>query len=313
MERKNSIIKRVIALAMCCVMAISLTACENDRGNSSEESSISNPITEPTEGTPVEPEQTIVDEINAAYAINNDVVGWLTVPGTEIDEQVVQGDNNTEYERLSWDRKDADGDGVPDYDFYGCYFADAGNTFGNRNDLSRNTIIYGHNMHNVTTGDKDVLKFGALFRFVDFNGDGTIFGDDVETANDFSFAEQHPVIYFSTTDDEMVWVIYAAYFTDLGFQYHLENPDDATFQNIIDEGRARSRLDYDVDVNTSDRILTLSTCAYKYTDSVAKRDLRFVVQARLLRPGEEIPTTAKVSRNTDVKEPAQHATSTIAG
>ena len=68
MERKNSIIKRVIALAMCCVMAISLTACENDRGNSSEESSISNPITEPTEGTPVEPEQTIVDEINAAYA-----------------------------------------------------------------------------------------------------------------------------------------------------------------------------------------------------------------------------------------------------
>ena len=313
MERKNSIIKRVIALAMCCVMAVSLTACENNRGNSSEESSISNPITEPTEGTPVEPEQTIVDEINAAYAINNDVVGWLTVPGTEIDEQVVQGDNNTEYERLSWDRKDADGDGVPDYDFYGCYFADAGNTFGNRNDLSRNTIIYGHNMHNVTTGDKDVLKFGALFRLVDFHGDGTIFGDDVETANDFSFAEQHPVIYFSTTDDEMVWVIYAAYFTDLGFQYHLENPDDATFQNIIDEGRARSRLDYDVDVNTSDRILTLSTCAYKYTDSVAKRDLRFVVQARLLRPGEEIPTTAKVSRNTDVKEPAQHATSTIAG
>ena len=313
MERKNSIIKRVIALAMCCVMAISLTACENNRGNSSEESSISNPITEPTEGTPVEPEQTIVDEINAAYAINNDVVGWLTVPGTEIDEQVVQGDNNTEYERLSWDRKDADGDGVPDYDFYGCYFADAGNTFGNRNDLSRNTPIYGHPLHTATTGDKDVLKFGALFRFVDFNGDGTIFGDDVETANDFSFAEQHPVIYFSTTDDEMVWVIYAAYFTDLGFQYHLENPDDATFQNIIDEGRARSRLDYDVDVNTSDRILTLSTCAYKYTDSVAKRDLRFVVQARLLRPGEEIPTTAKVSRNTDVKEPAQHATSTIAG
>lgn len=313
MERKNSIIKRVIALAMCCVMAISLTACENDRGNSSEESSISNPITEPTEGTPVEPEQTIVDEINAAYAINDDVVGWLTVPGTEIDEQVVQGDDNKDYERWYWDKRDEDGDGVPDYSFYGCYFADAGNTFGNRNDLSRNTIIYGHNMHNVTTGDKDVLKFGALFRFVDFNGDGTIFGDDVETANDFSFAEQHPVIYFSTTDDEMVWVIYAAYFTDLGFQYHLENPDDATFQNIIDEGRARSRLDYDVDVNTSDRILTLSTCAYKYNDSVAKRDLRFVVQARLLRPGEEIPTTAKVSRNTDVKEPAQHATSTIAG
>lgn len=168
-------------------------------------------------------------------------------------------------------------------------------------------------MHNVTTGPKDTLKFGALFKFVDFNNDGTIFGDDVASANDFSFAEEHPVIYFSTTDDEMVWVIYAAYFTDLGFQYHLENPDDATFSTMIQEAKDRSRLDYDVDVNTSDRILTLSTCAYKYTDSVEKRDLRFVVQARLLRPGEEIPTSAKVTRNTDVKEPAQHATSTIAG
>ena len=162
---------------------------------------------------------------------------------------------------VAFAKEDADGDGVPDYDFYGCYFADAGNTFGNRNDLSRNTIIYGHNMHNVTTGPKDTLKFGALFKFVDFNNDGTIFGDDVASANDFSFAEEHPVIYFSTTDDEMVWVIYAAYFTDLGFQYHLENPDDATFSAMIQEAKDRSRLDYDVDVNTSDRILTLSTCA----------------------------------------------------
>lgn len=80
---------------------------------------------------------------------------------------------------------------------------------------------------------------------------------------------------------------------------------------MIQEAKDRSRLDYDVDVNTSDRTLTLSTCAYKYTDSVEKRDLRFVVQARLLRPGEEIPTSAKVTRNTDVKEPAQHATSTL--
>ena len=87
---------------------------------------------------------------------------------------------------------------------------------------------------------------------MDFNGDGTIFGDDVETANDFSFAEQHPVIYFSTTDDEMVWVIYAAYFTDLGFQYHLENRTTPPSRTSSTR-RARSRLDYDVDVNTSDR------------------------------------------------------------
>ena len=113
METKNSFIRKAIALAMCGVMVFSLTSCTGDRG-SSEDSSISNPITEPTSGDPVEPEQTVLDNINAAFAVNNDVVGWLTVPGTEIDEQVVQGDTNTEYERLSWDRKDADGDGVCD-------------------------------------------------------------------------------------------------------------------------------------------------------------------------------------------------------
>ena len=47
MEVKNSFIRRAIALAMCGVMAFSLTACSNDRG-SSEDSSISNPITEPS-------------------------------------------------------------------------------------------------------------------------------------------------------------------------------------------------------------------------------------------------------------------------
>lgn len=97
METKNSFIRKAIALAMCGVMVFSLTSCTGDRG-SSEDSSISNPITEPTSGDPVEPEQTVLDNINAAFAVNNDVVGWLTVPGTEIDEQVVQGDTNTEYE-----------------------------------------------------------------------------------------------------------------------------------------------------------------------------------------------------------------------
>ena len=45
METKNSFIRKAIALAMCGVMVFSLTSCTGDRG-SSEDSSISNPITE---------------------------------------------------------------------------------------------------------------------------------------------------------------------------------------------------------------------------------------------------------------------------
>ena len=35
---------------------------------------------------------------------------------------------------------------------YGCYYADGGNTFGTRNDLTKNTIIYGHNMEDKANG-----------------------------------------------------------------------------------------------------------------------------------------------------------------
>lgn len=294
MDTKNSLTKRLLAFVLAATMVLSLTACSDRTESSSptDDSSISNPVSEPTTpatpGKPVEPEKDIADKISAAFNQNNDVVGWLSFPGTKIDNEVLQGDDNTFYERR---------DITKEYNWYGCYYADAGNTFGNRNDLSRNTVIYGHNMHNTIDGP----KFGELQRLVDFNGDGTVFGDDVATATDISFAKEHPVLYFSTVDDEMVWVIYAAFFTEVGFDYHLENPDDKTFMNIVAEAKERSRLNYDVEVKPSDKILTLSACAYKYDN--ARRDQRFVVQARLLRPGEEIPTEAKVVKNPTPREP----------
>lgn len=295
MDSKNTLLKKVLALALAATMVLSLTACgdrsDPDTSTSSESSSdvSSNPVEEPaTPGEPQEPTKTVLDKISVAFNQNNDVVGWLTFPNTNIDNEVLQGADNTYYERR---------DITKNYNWYGCYFADAGNSFGNRNDLSRNTIIYGHNMHNTTDGP----KFGELQKLVDFNGDGTVMGDDVATATDISFAQNNPVIYFSTVDDEMVWVIYAAFFTDLSFQYHLENPTDETFTAMIAEAKERSRLTYDVDVNKNDKILTLSACAYKYEN--ARRDQRFVVQARLLRAGETIPTTAKVIKNQNPKEP----------
>ena len=254
METKNSFIRKAIALAMCGVMVFSLTSCTGDR-DSSEDSSISNPITEPTSGDPVEPEQTVLDNINAAFAVNNDVVGWLTVPGTEIDEQIVQGDTNTEYERLSWDRKDADGNGVPDYDFYGCYFADTGNTFGNRNDLSRNTIIYGHNMKT-----------------------GTIFGCLTEYKK-AAYYQEHPYIEFDTLYGDAKYEVFAAFAIDVvqdtSFVYNqYVDMDEDTYNDYVAEVIRRSDVDSGIRPEYGEQLLTLSTCEYSSANG------RYVVVAR---------------------------------
>ena len=98
-------------------------------------------VEEPSQdpGDPSEPEKETLDKIAAAQAQNSDVVGWLTIPNTTIDAEVLQkvGDN-VYYERRDITQK---------YNWYGCYYADGGNTFGTRNDLTKNTIIYGHNMN----------------------------------------------------------------------------------------------------------------------------------------------------------------------
>ena len=277
MDKKPTLKLKSLACALlAAVMVFSFAGCK-DRGEPSESSSSesSSMVEEPSQdpGDPSEPEKETLDKIAAAQAQNSDVVGWLTIPNTTIDAEVLQkvGDN-VYYERRDITQK---------YNWYGCYYADGGNTFGTRNDLTKNTIIYGHNMEDKANG----LKFAQLMHYLDVD-----------------WASKNPYIYFSTPEDDMVFQVYAVFYTDTGFQYHLENPDTATFDNIIKEARLRSELNYDVDVNTGDKILTLSTCTYKF-GGPSNTNQRFVVQARLLRAGEEIKDTVNVTKNPNHKAP----------
>jgi sortase B len=108
-----------------------------------------------------------------------------------------------------------------------------------------------------------------------------------------NFAKAYPYIYYSTADQEMTWVIFAVFYTDISFYYNIPNPDQAFFAEIINGAKARSRHIFDVDVNTGDKILTLSTCTRAYGSSDQQR---FVVMARLLRPGET-PKAVNVTAN----------------
>ncbi len=209
------------------------------------------------------------ENIKAYRAVNSDVKGWIKIPGTNINYPVLH------------DNRVFIGSAVPHYyldkNLYkqqsrnAVIYAAPPTTFGKPANLSRNTVLFGHNWTNVSSnpriGSANDVMFAQLTSF-----------------HHLSFAKEHPYIYYSTAEQEMVWVVFAAFYTDVNFDYIVPNPDSAGMVDLINGARVRSRHIYDVEMKTSDKILTLSTCTRAYGKSAQQR---FVVMARLLRPDEK--------------------------
>lgn len=214
----------------------------------------------------------ILQAISYEREKNPDTVGWLTVPGTNIDNSVVQAHDNVYYLRRTERGEE---------DVYGCYFADFECSFGARDVLSPNTVIYGHS---DLKDSLDGPRFSELFRFTDEE-----------------FARRTPVISFSTINEHMTWQVFAVFYTDLNLEYTSVLHEAAQQAALVDEARARSLYAYSAEVGGDDKILTLSTCTVKYG---SRPDQRFVVMARLLPPDEAIPPQAQLTVNENPVQPA---------
>ena len=210
-------------------------------------------------------------------AINADVRGWIKVPNTNISYPVVIGPDNNYYSNLGY-YKEQSRDGV--------IWADSGTKFGKKADISRNTVLYGHNWTNISAnpriGNVNDRMFAQLTAFHHLN-----------------FAQKTPYIQYSTEDESMIFKVFAVFYTEVDFNYIASDPEDPNFLYIIQEAQRRSRFTYDVDVNTTDKILTLSTCTRAYGPSDRQR---FVVMARLMRDGEDI-TPVTITDNPNHKKP----------
>ena len=187
------------------------------------------------------------------YAINNQFVGWLSIPDTQIDVQVVKADDNEKYLKEDF---------YGNYSRYGCPFMDYRD---NIRTLSLNTVIYGHHM-------KDGLMFAELAKYTDIEG-----------------FKESPTIQLSTLYDDYVFKIYAVFITnskpedDNGYVFnYIFTPltSDEAFSSYISALDERKLYDTGVDIQTGDKLLTLSTCTYEFADA------RLVVVARLVRNGE---------------------------
>lgn len=205
----------------------------------------------------------IQDKFKNAYAMNSDLVGWLTIPNTRVDTPILQSKNNEYYLRNNYF-------GI--YTEFGDPFMDFRN---NPKDLSRNTILYSHNLRG------DPINKGLIFA-------------DVMKYRDISGYRNAPIIKFSTLYKDYTFKVFAAFVTngddsgDNGYTFYYIEPEmnDNQFGEFISEVKKRSIYTTDVDVLSDDKILTLSTCTYELDRGSKKVNGRFVVMARLVRDGE---------------------------
>lgn len=187
-------------------------------------------------------------------SVNSDTVGWLSIPGTNINYPVVQGPYTDYYTTKGYDKN---------YSHAGVIWASSEcNVSGGSGSLSPNTVLFGHNWTN----------YGASPRI---GNPGDTHFAQLTAFQHLEFAKNHQYIWFSTASQEMKWQIFAAFYTDINFNYISASGGSG----IINGAIARSEHNYDVAVSSSDNILTLSTCTRRFG---ASNRQRFVVMAKLV-------------------------------
>lgn len=206
---------------------------------------------------------------------NADVKAWLTIPGSNINDPVLQAHDNSFYLDKGLNKS---------YYYWGSIFAHFRNNLASVNRLSRNTVLFGHNKN-------DGLLFGDLIHF-----------------SDEQYAAEHRIMTLTIGEDTTYWVIFSVMDCEVNndvFYYINANPSNDELTDIVLQAMDRSFWDFDLEVDFTDRLLTLSTCTYKYAyeNGVSRDDVRFVVMARELRPGETVSSFNSISPNPDRRQP----------
>lgn len=230
----------------------------------------------------------IQEKYKPLYAASKHFVGWLRVPNTCIDTAIYQASNNDYFIK---------GDLKGNYSRYGIPFADYRNDM---DELSVNTVIYGHNFDDNQDGEYDDIIFG-----------------DIEKYLNVEFYKNNPVIEFNTLYRDYKWKVFACFLTNGSnsgdvdangnsylFYYVAPNMSNENFLAFANEVQQRSLIKTSVDIAPTDKVLTLSTCTYQWDRNGHTQDARCVLMARLVREGEaETVDTSTATQNENPRYP----------
>ena len=188
---------------------------------------------------------TVLKEYATIYKMNNDMVGWIQIPGTKVNYPVLQNMDVTNYYlKRDFYKQDARHGSI-----YAYEWADF-------NAPSQNITLFGHNM-----------------------GDGSMFAG-LHAYEKEAFFKDHPYILFDTLDSHQIYKVVAVFYTTTdpttGFDYHeFTDGDEHEFGMFVQQCKALSMYDTGVTPFYGSELLTLSTC----DDDVTDDTVRFVVVA----------------------------------
>ncbi len=197
---------------------------------------------EPQEQIPAQPREPLLDvDFEALTEMNPHTVAWIYSENEEINYPVVQGlDNDYYIDHLF--------DGTENKN--GAIFMD----YRNSPHLThRNTLIYGHNMGNHT-------MFASLVNYADP-----------------AYYEENPVLILETPEASYYLEVFSGYTTkSVSEAYRQDLGEDEIYLGFLNRIRECSDFPSDVEVGVEDRIVTLSTCSYRFDNA------RYVLHCKLV-------------------------------
>lgn len=198
-------------------------------------------------------ESRILPQYRELYAMNNDMVGWMTIPGTYVDYPVLQTEQNDYY--LT-------------HDFF-------------KNDNENGQLILDYKCDNYTPSYHLVVSGHNRWNKQMFS--------NVSDYQNKWYWQEHKFIQFDSLMEERTYVVMAAFFSadydvdEEGFRYNCDIQYKIDAEQWLAEVRAYQLYDTGIDAEFGDQFLTLTTC-----NSTRRKNGRFVVVCRRVREGEVI-------------------------
>lgn len=203
-----------------------------------------------------------IAKVNEFKIADAKVIGWIQVQGTNIDYPVID-ETESAYES-------------------GIDYIWRANTYREGNNRE---AIYGHNILNVSS--KPLINATDHTRFEQLMG--FVYSD---------FAKKNLYIQYTNHDNDEIYKIYAISFVysydEQGYSFDTEK-DTLSY---IESAKEASIYDYDVDVDGSDKIISLLTCTRMFGTT---GPTQFRIDARKLRKNEKIKKySVEINENYDI-------------
>ena len=229
MKRKIRI-DRIIILLLTLVfltgIIISLTKILKWKKNTTDNNKIKEEINENIQVVQEEEKPKYVVDFEALKQQNSDTVAYLKVENTNVNYVVVKGNDNDYYLNHNFNK---------DYNVAGWIFADYKNKFDG---TDKNIVIYGHNMQ-----------------------DGSMFAELKEILTENWQNNEKKQITLVTEKETITYEIISSYSIEAE-DYYIKTlfDNNMEFSEFLTTISKRSYYEYNANLNTSDKILTLSTC-----------------------------------------------------